>query len=352
MRLEEYSQLLNSDSPTVEFSTENGKTIMCRKQVHGMKEQLEQAKDLLQAMIEAKDVPTIEVIHRLCDLANVLDDLKLQEECIVVGDCAMKLARALGSRAVEFQKEEAETIMLIACLNVYKSRACPLFIQAISICDAFVVMDGSDIAKVSLLYALGAAGAHVQIPAALRAQWLGRAADLISEIPSAMVTNEHRGFIYIFYGVALRILKEDSKALVATERAVAFFRSLNAATFNDDFSLAVDGNEQHMHKRGLAWALNSHGMMLHAMGHLEDASNVKQEAVSLCRALAVDGNEQQKNDLADALSYYGTTLHAMDHLKDACSVKQEAISLFCALAVNGNEQHKKVCALPAPPLIS
>ena len=51
MHLEEYSQLLNSDSPTIEFSTENGKTIMCRKQVHDMKQQLEQAKDLLQAMI-------------------------------------------------------------------------------------------------------------------------------------------------------------------------------------------------------------------------------------------------------------------------------------------------------------
>ena len=93
MRLEEYSQLLKSDSPTIEFPTKNGKTIMCQKQVDDMKEQLEQARDLLQAMIEAKDVPTIEVIHRLCDLAKyVLDDLKLQEECLVVGDCAMKLA--------------------------------------------------------------------------------------------------------------------------------------------------------------------------------------------------------------------------------------------------------------------
>ena len=342
MRLEEYSQLLNSDSPTIEFSTENGKTIMCRKQAHGMKEQLEQAKDLLQAMIEAKDVPTIEVIHRLCDLANVLDDLKLQEECIVVGDCAMKLARALGSRAVEFQKEEAQTILLIAHLSVSKSRACPLFIQAISIYDAFVIMDDSDIAKATLLRALGIAGAHGQAPAALRAQWLGRAVDLISEIPSAMATNEQRGFIYLRYGAALGALKEDSKALMAQEQGVAFYRSLNSVTHKGDLSRAVDGNEQH--KRKLADALYCYGNTLHAKGHLEDAHGVKQEAISLYRALAVGGNEQHKRKLADSLHNYGITLHDMGHIEDAHSVMQEAISLYHALAVGGNEQHKRKLA--------
>ena len=307
-----------------------------------MKEQLKQAKDLLQAMIEAKDVPTIEVIHRLCDLANVLDDLKLQGECLVVGDCAMKLARALGSRAVEFQKEEAQTILLIAHLDVYKSRACPLFIQAISICDAFVVIDGSDIAKVSLLRALGAAGTHGQTPAALRAQWLCRAIDLISEIPSAMVANQYRGSIYICYGAALGDLKEDSKALVAKEQAVAFYRSLNALTYKGNFFLAVDGNEQH--KRDLADALHNYGIALHAMGHFEDACNVKQEAVSLCRALAADGDDQHKSKLADALQRSEITLRAMGHLKDACNAQQEAVSLYRALAVDGDDQHKKKLA--------
>ena len=304
-----------------------------------MKEQLKQAKDLLQAMIEAKDVPTIEVIHRLCDIANVLDDLKLQEECLVVGDYAMKLARALGSRAVEFQKEAAQTILLIARLNVYKSRACPLFIQAISICDAFVVMDGSDIAKVSLLHALGTAGAHSQPPAALRAQWLGRAVDLISELPSAMVANEYRGFIYLNYGDALGALKVHSKALVAKEQGVAFYRSLNAVTNKGDLSSAVGGNERY--KRSLAVALHNYGTTLHAMGRLEDAHNIIQEAVSLYRALAVDGDEQQKRKLADALHNYGIMLHAMGHLEDACDVKQDAVSLYRALALGGNEQHKR-----------
>ena len=324
MRLEEYSQLLQSDSPTIEFPTKNGKTIMCRKQVDGMKAQLEQAKDLLQAMIEAKDVPTIEVIHRLRDLATVLDRLKFQEECLVVGDCAMNLARAFGARAAEFQKEEAQTILVIACLNVFKSRACPLFIQAISICDVFVIMDGSDVAKVTLLNALDTAGAHEETPPALCAQWLGRAIDLISELPSAMVPDEHRGSVYLNYGFALGVLKVDSKALAAEEQAVTFYRSLTA------------GHGQMMYKDDLALALSNHGTSLQSMNRLEDALGVQQEAVSLYRALALDGHEHKKG-LADALHNYGVTLHDMGHLEDALSVRQEAEFLYHALAVDAHE---------------
>ena len=234
--------------------------------------------------------------------------------------------------------------MLIARLDVYKSRACPLFIQAISICDAFVMMDGSDIAKVSLLHALGAAGTRGQdqTPAALRAQWLRRAINLIPELPSAMVAYEYRGPIYLNYGAALGDLREDSKALVATEQAVAFYRSLNAVTYKCDFSLALDWNERH--KRHLADALHIYGNTLHAMGRLEDSCNVRQEAVSLSRALAVDGNEEHKTKLAAALYNYGIMLHAMGCLEDACNVKQEAVSLRRALAVDGNEQHKRKLA--------
>lgn len=139
MRLEEYSQQLKSDSSTIGFTTEHGKVIVCQNQATEIEEYLQAAKELLQDMIEAKDVPTIEAIHRLRDLAEVLDQLKLQQECLVVGDCAIKLAQALGLRAVEFQKVSAETISLIAGLNVYKPRTRPLFIQAIAICEASVI---------------------------------------------------------------------------------------------------------------------------------------------------------------------------------------------------------------------
>jgi len=158
MRLEEYSQVLKSDSPTIAFFTKHGKTIVCWKQADEMEEQLQQAKDFLQAMIEAKDVPTIGVIHRLCDLAKLLDQFRLHEQCLVIGDCAIKLAQALGPRAVEFQKKQAQTISLIAGLGAYESRARPLFIQAISICEAFAIEDGSESAKITLLEVLSYAG--------------------------------------------------------------------------------------------------------------------------------------------------------------------------------------------------
>ena len=328
MRLEEYSQLIESDSPTIEFFTKNGKTILCQKQVDDMKKQLEQAKDLLQAMIEAKDIPTIEVIHRLCDLAKVLDHLRFQEECLVVGDCAITLARAFGSRAVEFQKEEAQTILLIARLNVYKSRACPLFIQAISIYDAFVILDGSDFTKAMLLGALDSAGAHDETPPALCAQWLGRAVDLISELPSTMVADELRGSVYINYGSVLCTLKAHSKAVAAGERAVAFYRSLDA------------GHDQMMYKNDLALALFNYGITLYDMRCIEAALIVNQEAVSLYRTLAVDGHEEHKRNLARALYHYGITLRHMGHLEDTLSVTQEVVSLYRALAIDGHEEHK------------
>ena len=329
MRLEEYSQLLESDSPTIDFLTKNGKTISCKKQVDEVKKQLAQARDLLQAMIDAKDVPTIEAIHRLCDLAKVLDHLTFQEECLVVGDCAIKLARAFGSRAVEFQKEEAQTILLIAGLNVYKSRACPLFIQAISICDAFAIMDGSDFAKLTLLDALARAGTHHDTRPALCTQWLDRALGLISELPSAMVTDTLRGYVYIHYGFALGRLKVNSKALAATEQAVSFYRALDAR------------HGQVIYKNNLAHSLHHYGITLHDMGRLRDALSIKQEVVSLYRTLAIDGHEDNKRNLADALNNYGVTLLHLGHLQDALSVEQGAVSLYCALAVDGHEEHKR-----------
>ena len=333
MRIDEYSHLLKSDSPTIKFFTKNGKTIVCAKQADKMEKQLEQAKDLLQAMIDAKDVPTLEVIHRLRDLATVLDQLRLQEECLVVGDCAIKLARALGSRAVEFHKEQAQTITLIAGLDVYKSRARPLFIQAISVCEAIVVEDGSDAAKLTLIELLSQAGYRVDDHPALRAQWLGRAIDLIAELPSTMVTDELRGTVYINYGCSLGTLKEYSKALVAGEQAIAFYRSL----------ASIHG--QAMYKRDLAFALHNYGNILYNMGLLEDARSVDQEAVSLFRTLAVHGEVEHKEDLALALHHYGTTLSKMGHLEDALSARQESVSLYRTVAVHERGKHKEDLAL-------
>ena len=327
MRLEEYSQLLKSDSPTIEFSTKHGKMIVCWKQADEMEEQLQEAKDLLQAMIEARDVPTIEVIHRLCDLATVLDQFKLQEECLVIGDCAIKLAQALGLRALEFQKEQAQTIALIAGLDAYESRARHLFIQAISVCEAFAIEDGSDSAKFTLLEVLRYSGFRGYAYPVLCAQWLDRAVDLIAELPSAMVTDVHRASIYTSYGASLIALKEHSKALAITEKAIAYTRSLTS------------GHGHASHNGTLPFTLHNYGIILSEMGRHEDALSVRQEAVTLYRTLDVDGQGRNKH-FTNALLSYGTTLYKMGRHEDALSVKQEAVSLYRALIVDGQEQNE------------
>jgi tetratricopeptide (TPR) repeat protein len=332
MRIEEYTQFLKTDSPSIEFFTKNGKTIVCRKQADEMEEQLKQAEDLLQAMVESRDVPTIEAIHRLCDLATVLDGLELQEECIMVGGCAMKLAQALGLRALEFQKEQAQTIAHIAGLGVYQSRACPLFIQAISICEAFVIEDGSRSAKMTFLEILGQAGSS-EVHDTLCVQWLGRAIDLTTELPLAMVPDTFRGVVYTNYGASLRKLKADTKALAACEKAVTFWGSLSK------------GLDQNIYIENLAVALSNYGATLYESGHLEDAARVGQQAVTLYQTLVDLGHDKHKEHLALALGHYGTTLYDIGLLTDAARVGQQAVTLFQALIDLGHDKHQNCLAL-------
>ena len=332
MRLEEYSEHLKSDSPTIEFSTEHGKTIVCRKQAHEIEDLLKSAKELLQNMVEAENVPTIEAIHRLRDLATVLDQLKLQEECLVVGDCAIKLAQALGLRSVKFQMVTAQTITLIAALDVYKSQMRPLFIQAISICEASVIEDESDSAKRILLTVLTYASAHAEDHPALCAQWLGRAVDLIAELPAAMVIDEVRILVYGPYGMSLCKLEQYSKALAAKEQEVAVLRSLASK---------YDGPH---YKENLARALGGYGSMLRRMGRHVNALSVDHEAVSLLRALVVCGQEKQKMQLAATLLNHGHTLYEMGRLEDALTFQRETISLYRTLVVQGEKEPKEMLA--------
>ena len=96
LRLEEYRTLLASDSDTIELSTENGKTVICRQQANEMEKYLDQAEILLQDVVQSRDISTLIVLHHLRDLAEVLDNLKLYDECRLTGNCALDLAEALG----------------------------------------------------------------------------------------------------------------------------------------------------------------------------------------------------------------------------------------------------------------
>jgi len=186
LRLEEYRTLLASDSDTIELSTENGKTVICRKQANEMQKYLDRAENLLRDVVQSRDISTLVVLDNLRGLTKVLDNLKLYDECRLTGDCALGLAEALGRRSLEFRQEQAETLSLIAGLSVYRPRARTLFIQAISICEEVVENNASHSNKFTLLIVLSRAGYWASDH--LCAQWLGRAVQLMTkELPPTMV---------------------------------------------------------------------------------------------------------------------------------------------------------------------
>ena len=74
------------------------------------------------------------------------------------GHFALDLAEALGRQSLEFRREQAETIALIAGLSVYQPRARTLFIQAVSIMEEVVASHGSDSNKKSFFDVLHIAG--------------------------------------------------------------------------------------------------------------------------------------------------------------------------------------------------
>ena len=123
LRLKEYRTLLASDSDTIEFSTENGKAVICRKQAKEMEQFLDRAEILLRGVVQSRGVSVLAVLNHLRDLTEVLDTLKLHDECRLTGNCALDLAEALGRRSLEFRNEQAETLALIAGLTVYQPRA-------------------------------------------------------------------------------------------------------------------------------------------------------------------------------------------------------------------------------------
>ena len=158
LRLDEYRTLLGSDAGTIELATENGKTVICRKQANEMEQFLDRAEILLQDVIQSRDISTLVVLHRLRDLAEVLDNLKMYDECRLTGDCALDLAESLGRRSIEFRNEQAETLALNAGLSTYQPCARALFIQAVSISKEVVANNASHSNQINLLIVLSRAG--------------------------------------------------------------------------------------------------------------------------------------------------------------------------------------------------
>ena len=111
-RPEEYKVLTQSNSPTIEFATEGGKTIVCRKRVDKMEKILQKSSDIAPAL--SIHGPHQYLARRLRGLDVVLDELiDLSNH---VGNCALSLVRAIVPRSPELQLEYEEKEALICSI--------------------------------------------------------------------------------------------------------------------------------------------------------------------------------------------------------------------------------------------
>jgi len=329
LRLEEYRTLLASDSDTIELSTENGKTVVCRKEANEMEEYLDEAEELLRDIVQSCDISTLVVLHNLRDLAWVLDDLKLYDECRLTGNCALDLAEALGRRSVEFRHEQAETISRIARLSVYQPRAHTLFIQAVSICEEVVGNDASHSNKHRLLIVLRRASFRVKDH--LRVQWMGYAVQLMTkELPPTMVDPYFRSVIYNNYGYGLRRLKQYSNALEAYHEAVSIRRTLA-------------NNDPAKHNLNFAETLMNIGITLDDIGKYDDAIVAYKEALEICTTMSTQDPLRYNELRARTLLNYGATLQNLKQVPEAAVMEKQAISLLRNLAQAGNERTELLC---------
>ena len=290
---------------------------------------LDQAEILLGDVVQSRDLSTLVVLHRLRDLSEVLDNLKLYEECRLTSNCALELAEALGRRSLEFRNEQAETLALIAGLTVYQPRARTLFVQAVSICEEVVENNASHSNKSTLLDVLGRAG--YLGPMDLCAQWMERAVQLMTkELPPTMVHPLSRSAIYNNYGFGLRQLKQYASAVEAYDEAISIHRIL----------ANIDPATQNFH---LAQALRIMGETLNDLGKYDDTVVIYKEALEICTTMSAQDPLQYNELMAHTLICYGTTLENLNQFSEAAAVQQQAASLYRNLAQTGYECTKKLC---------
>ena len=329
LRLEEYRMLLASDSDTIELSTEDGKTVICQKQANEMGEYLDQAEILLQNVVQSRNISTLIVLHHIRDLAKVLDNLKLYDECRLTGNCALDLAEALVRRSLEFRQDQAETLALIAGLTVYHPRAHTLFIQAASICEEVVANNASYSNKYRLLLVLDKASYWASD--CRSAPWLERAVQLMTkELPPTMVHPALRSGIYCNHGAALSLLKQYSNALEAYHEAISIRRTL------------VNNNPVKSNLY-LAEIFMNMGISLRNLGKYEDAIVAYKEALDICTTMSAQDPLQYKEVMARSLLNYGIALGELNQVSEAAVVEKQAISLYRDLAWAGDECTDGLC---------
>ena len=318
LRLKEYRALLASDSDTIELSTEDGKTVICRKQAKETEEYLDQAENLLRDVVQSRDISTLVVLHQLRDLAKVLDNLKLYDECRLTGNCALDLAEALGRRSLEFRQEQAETLTVVAELSVYEPRARTLLIQAVSISEEVVANDASHSNKYKLLSVLKTASYLTRYY--LGTEWLDRAVQLMTkELPPTMVDPTVRSMIHFNHGNCLHRFKQYDNAMEAYHESISICRVLaddDPAKYNPT----------------LAETLTNMGKLLDEIGQYYDAIAAYKEVQDICTVMSPQDPLQYNELMARSLFSYGFTLNKLKKVSEAAVVLKQAVSLYRDLA--------------------
>ena len=290
---------------------------------------LDQAEALLQAIVQGHDTSAITLLHHIRDLAEVLDNLKLYDECRLTGHCALDLAEALVQKSLDFRNEQAETFALIGGLAVYQPRARTLFIQAVSLCEEVIATNALDTDHLRLLVVLRRA-TRVLHGDSISYQWLEDAIRIMMELPLSIVPNEYRSVIYYNYGLCLQKRAQYARAVDAQHKAVFICRELareNPMRFTSY----------------LARALASLGLSLHALGNYDDAAAASKEALQHCRTASAQGALQYNAQLADILYNHGITLNQLNQISKALEVAKEAVSLYRNLAQAETECTKWHC---------
>lgn len=113
------------------------------------------------------------------------------------------------------------------------------------------------------------------------------------------------------------------EALSCSEEAVAICRQL-----------AVEDPEQT--RSELALVLMNLGNRLRGVGRQDEALPPASEAVSIYRDLAADPSERQRSNLGAALTNFGNILSDLDRASEAETIGEEAVKLFRELAAASN----------------
>ena len=294
-----------------------------------MEQFLDQAEILLRDVVQSHDISTLVVLHRLRDLADVLDILELYDECRLTGSCALDLAEALGRQSLEFKHEQAETLALIAGLSVYQPCARTLFTQAVSICEEVVANNASHSNNYCFLNVLSRAGYWAS--GHLRTQWLERAVQLMTkELAPTMVNPKLRSIIYNNYGNGLYKLEQYATAIEAYHEAISICRIL-----------ANDNPAKYTHY--LAQALTNMGITLDAFGKYDDAIAAYKEALEICMVVSAQEPLQHNKLMAIVILGYGFTLGNLNQVSEAAVVQEQAILLCRDLVQTGNKCTNLLC---------